>query len=97
MFKKPNVRFGRPPSRKDLPSRSTNGKYCVLIVTSSRILRWPYRAVDDPPMYKTKKEAERILKAYIAFANNNSMTMIKRVIEEFEIVELNEETKELIS
>ena len=48
-------------------------------------------------MYNTKKEAEKILKAYITFANNNDMTLIKRMIEEFEIVELNEETKELIS
>jgi hypothetical protein len=96
MVKKPKVRSSRPSSHKDLPSRSSDGKYCVLIVTSSRILRWPYRAVDDPPRYKTKKEAEKILKAYLSFSNNNSRATIKRVIEEFEIVELNEETKELI-
>jgi hypothetical protein len=97
MFKKPKLRLGRQPSNRNLPAKSSDGKYCILIVTSSRILRWPYRATENAPMYNTRKDAEKILKAYVTFANNNRDTHIKRMIEEFEIVEFNEETKELIS
>ena len=83
--------------REFLPKRDPKGIFFVLIITSGRVLRWPYRKEADPPMYLTRKDAERILKSYVAFANNSSMTRIKRTPEEFEVVELSEKSKELIS
>lgn len=80
-----------------LPERTKKGTFFVLIVTSGRILRWPYSRTSEPPMYAKRKDAERIIKAYLSFAENTRMTRIKRTIEEFEVVELSEKTKELIS
>lgn len=80
-----------------LPERAKKGTFFILIITSGRILRWPYSRISEPPMYLKRKDAERVLKAYVKFAENTSMTRIKRTIEEFEVVELSEKTKELIS
>lgn len=85
------------PVVKKLPERNAAGKFFVLIVTSARILRWPYRATEPAPMYNSFTEAEKILKAYLVFANNNHGITGKRYPEEFEVVELTEENKELIS
>ena len=73
------------------PERSPNGKYHVLIITSGRILRWPYRASDPPPKYKTKEEAKKVIKEYVKFTENMDRT--PRLTEEFEIIEVSTETK----
>ena len=62
-----------------------DGKFWIVIVTSGRGLRWPYSRDSEEPKYKTKKEAESILKAYIKFTDTNKY---KRYIEEFEIVDI---------
>ncbi len=69
-----------------LPERVKDGKFCVLIITSGRVLHWPYRAKDDNPMYKTRKDAEKILKAYVKFTEE--VDEKPRLLCEFEVVEL---------
>jgi len=69
-----------------LPHRSKDGTFCVLIITSGRVLHWPYRAKDDNPMYKTRNEAKRVLKAYVKFTEE--MDARPRLECEFEVVEL---------
>lgn len=69
----------------NLPGRTRDGKFYVLIITSGRELRWPYRAKDDTPRYKTREEAEKILKAYVKFANKQGKNRIEA---EFEVMEL---------
>lgn len=78
-----------------LPARKKDGKFYILILTSGRILRWPYRKESDPPMYETRKDAAKVLKRYVRFANNMDRTRIKRTIEEFEVVEFTGKASEL--
>lgn len=69
-----------------LPYKHSKGTFCILIITSGRILRYPYSRFSEEPKYKTRQDAEIILKAYLHFTNNNRNTKIKRQICEFEII-----------
>ena len=78
------------PGYSWLPKKHNQGRFCILIITSARYLRWPYARNLEEPKYNTRKDAEIVLKAYIKFANNSSMTKIKRCENEFEIIDITE-------
>jgi len=75
--------------------RHKQGTFFVLIITSGRILHWPYAAKSENPMYKTRQDAEYIAKEYVKFANSTSIRKFGkkahlRYIEEFEICDITE-------
>ena len=81
---------------KNLPKRYDKGTFYVLIITSGRCLRWPYRSISDPPMYKTQEQAQKVLEAYVKFsAKSNHNKIANRLAEEFEVVEFTGKISEL--
>jgi hypothetical protein len=70
------------------PHKTPQGKFVILIITSGRILRWPYSRHSEEPKYATRKDAEKIIQEYLKFANTSKYTKIKRCINEFEVVDL---------
>jgi hypothetical protein len=69
--------------------KTPKGTFFILIIVTGRILHWPYSAKSENPMYKTRQDAEYILKEYLKFCkyHNNK----PRDIIEFEIVDTEEE------
>jgi hypothetical protein len=73
-----------------LPHKHSNGKFIILIIPSAKYLRWPYTRKDkEDPKYDTRKDAEKIIKAYIRFANNRNR--YKRFQNEFQVIDLTED------
>jgi hypothetical protein len=64
------------------------GDFYILIVTSGRLLKWPYSRFSDPPQYQNRGQAIKVIKDYINFCNICDDTKYKRVEAEFEVIEV---------